>query len=41
MYGLIRDVEKLAYLNRPQDYDWLWDMVLSDKNRAETMSTQK
>lgn len=28
MYGLIRDVEKLTYLNNPQDYDWIWDMVL-------------
>lgn len=36
MYGLVRDVEKLAYLNRPQDYGWLWDMVLSDKNRVKS-----
>ncbi len=41
MYGLIRDVEKLAFLNKPQDYDWLWDMVLGDKNRAESISAQK
>lgn len=36
MYGLIREVEKLSYLNKPQDYDWLWDMVLSNKNRAKS-----
>ena len=36
MYGLIDDVEKLAYLNNPQDYEWLWDMVLSDKNQAKS-----
>lgn len=30
MYGLIRDVEKLRYLNHPQDFDWIWDMVLSE-----------
>ncbi|WP_174589738.1 glucose-6-phosphate isomerase family protein [Methanocella conradii] len=34
MYGLVRDIEKLAYLNRPQDYGWLWEAALSDKNRA-------
>lgn len=34
MYGLVRDIEKLAYLNRPQDYGWLWETALSDKNRA-------
>ncbi|WP_424357857.1 glucose-6-phosphate isomerase family protein [Methanocella sp. MCL-LM] len=34
MYGLIRDIEKLDYLNKPMDYKWLWDEVLSDKNRA-------
>lgn len=28
MYGLIRDIEKLNYLNNPQDYDWIWDKVL-------------
>lgn len=36
MYGFIRDVDKLAYLNRPQEYGWLWDDILSDKNRAGT-----
>lgn len=36
LYKLIHDVEKLAYLNKPQDYDWLWDMVLSDKNRVKS-----
>ncbi|HTX44282.1 MAG TPA: glucose-6-phosphate isomerase family protein [Methanocella sp.] len=34
MYGLVRDIDKLAFLNRPQDYDWLWEAALSDKNRA-------
>lgn len=36
MYGLVRDIEKLAFLNRPQDYDWLWETVVSDKNRAKS-----
>jgi glucose-6-phosphate isomerase, archaeal len=36
MYGLVRDVEKLAFLNDPQDYDWLWEMALSDKNRVKS-----
>lgn len=35
MYGLVRDVGKLAFLNKPQDYDWLWEMALDDKNRIE------
>ncbi|MBM4242085.1 MAG: glucose-6-phosphate isomerase [Euryarchaeota archaeon] len=35
MYGLIKDVKKLGYLNKPQDYDWLWELVLSDKNRTK------
>jgi glucose-6-phosphate isomerase, archaeal len=30
MYGLIRDVEKLRYLNHPQDYDRIWEMVLTE-----------
>lgn len=34
MYGLVRDIENLAFLNKPQDYDWLWETVLSDKNRV-------
>jgi glucose-6-phosphate isomerase len=34
MYGLVRDIDKLDFLNRPQDFDWLWEMALSDKNRA-------
>ena len=34
MYGLVRDIDKLAFLNRPQDFDWLWETALSDKNRA-------
>ena len=36
MYGLVRDVEKLAFLNDPQDYDWLWEMALNDKNRVKS-----
>ncbi len=29
MYGLIREKpEYLEYLNRPQDYDWLWKKIL-------------
>ncbi|MCD1294736.1 glucose-6-phosphate isomerase [Methanocella sp. CWC-04] len=35
MYGLVRDPGKLEYLNYPEKYDWLWEEVLSDKNRAE------
>lgn len=27
MYKLIRDPDKLSYLNRPQDYDWLWEKI--------------
>ena len=27
MYKLIRDPDKLGYLNRPQDYDWLWEKI--------------
>lgn len=29
MYSLIEDLEKLSYLNKPQDYGWLWDLVLN------------
>lgn len=25
MYGLIRDPERLEYLNRPQEYEWIWE----------------
>jgi glucose-6-phosphate isomerase len=25
MYGLIREPEKLEYLNRPQEYEWIWE----------------
>lgn len=28
MYGLVRDLDKLGFLNRPQDYDWLWEKIL-------------
>ncbi len=34
MYGLVRDIDKLAFLNRLQDFDWLWETALSDKNRV-------
>ena len=27
MYGLIRDHEKLEYLNKPQEYEWIWDKI--------------
>jgi glucose-6-phosphate isomerase, archaeal len=30
MYGLIRDVKKLDFLNNPQDFDWLWEQVSGD-----------
>lgn len=39
MYGLVREIKKLEFLNKPQDYEWLWEMVLSDKNRAEPQMT--
>jgi len=29
MYGLIRDVEKLNFLNNPKEFDWLWEYVLN------------
>lgn len=29
MYGLVRDLDKLEFLQRPQDYDDLWDRILS------------
>lgn len=25
MYGLIKEPEKLDYLNRPQEYEWIWE----------------
>ncbi len=28
MYGLVRDIDKLAFLNKPQDFDWLWEEAL-------------
>ena len=28
MYSLIEDLQKLNYLNKPQDYGWLWDLVV-------------
>lgn len=31
MYKLIRESEKLDYLNNPEKYDWLWELVLSDR----------
>jgi glucose-6-phosphate isomerase, archaeal len=37
MYGLAGDIEKLDFLNRPTDYRWLWDEVLSDKNRVDQL----
>jgi glucose-6-phosphate isomerase, archaeal len=37
MYELVKDVEKLDFLNKPMDYRWLWDEVLSDKNRANPL----
>ncbi len=36
MYGLVRDIDKLAFLNRPQDYDRLWEAAVSDKNRIKS-----
>jgi len=27
MYGLIHDPEKLRYLNDPQDFDWIWNLM--------------
>jgi glucose-6-phosphate isomerase len=36
MYGLVRDIGKLAFLNDPVSYGWLWDEVLGDRNKAET-----
>jgi glucose-6-phosphate isomerase len=37
MYRLVRDIDKLDFLNDPANYKWLWDEVLSDKNRSETL----
>jgi glucose-6-phosphate isomerase len=31
MYGLVRDVDKLAFLNMPQGCEWLWEAALSNK----------
>ncbi|MDF1531639.1 MAG: glucose-6-phosphate isomerase family protein [ANME-2 cluster archaeon] len=28
MYGLVRDIRKLDFLNRPQDFGWLFEKVL-------------
>lgn len=28
MYHLVEDLEKLAYLKQPQDYEWLWKKIL-------------
>ena len=27
MYGVIHDPEKLEYLNKPQDFKWLWEKI--------------
>ena len=35
MYGLVRDLDKLDYLNNPMNYDWLWEEALSDKYRVK------
>lgn len=35
MYPLIRDVKKLEWLNKPQEYAWLWEEIVSDKNETE------
>ncbi len=35
MYGLVKDIGKLGFLNKPVGYHWLWDEVLSDKNRLD------
>jgi glucose-6-phosphate isomerase len=35
MYGLVRDIERLGFLNDPAAYGWLWEEVLDDKNRAK------
>lgn len=31
MYGLVRDIEKLEFLNRPRDYADMWQEALADK----------
>jgi glucose-6-phosphate isomerase len=41
MYGLVRDTGKLEFLNKPQDYDLLWEDVLSDRNRIEGPVAQR
>ena len=35
MYGLVRDIGKLEFLNKPQDYDLLWEEALSDRNAVK------
>ena len=30
MYGLIRDVKKLDFLNSPHDFDWLWEQIIGN-----------
>ena len=35
MYGLVRDVQKLEWLNKPQDYGWLWEEILGGKSAAK------
>ncbi len=30
MYDLVENLEKLAYLKRPQDYGWLWKHILGN-----------
>jgi len=39
MYSLIRDVEKLDFLNNPYEFDWLWEKVL--KLDMKDMGIQK
>ncbi|HMK48227.1 MAG TPA: glucose-6-phosphate isomerase family protein [Methanocella sp.] len=38
MYGLVRDIGKLDFLNNPTAFQWLWDEILSDKNRANAQA---
>jgi glucose-6-phosphate isomerase len=38
MYALVRDIGKLEFLNKPQDYGWLWEAALSDRNRASDVT---
>lgn len=30
MYDLVKNIENLNFLNHPQDFNWLWDLVLMD-----------